>query len=309
MLDSYVESIAHRRTPTTIKTIKYRWNCWTRFGCEFTQEGIERFRAEALAYGLSAWTIETTIAVAVRVHRFHGVTASSGEALQKPRPDPIAPPLTAVSAAYEHVGAARWPMRLTATQRSNWWRAYLAVSCWTAFRISDIRALKWEHDQGAALHLRAIKNRRYGGPAYQPPVTPMLRRHLDAIRPLYDDSIFAFTQCHKPFRAALQSICDAAGVDIFTPQQLRRLSVQQWSIANPRAGEIVHGKGLGVLRHYIEQSQLLASVAPTVAMPAAFYSDAERREIADSETEMMRRFRMAPSETRRLLLDLARKIS
>jgi hypothetical protein len=71
-------------------------------------------------------------------------------------------------------------------------------------------------------------------------------------------------------RDGLTDLCLLAGVDRFTPQQLRQRSINEWTKANATAGQIVHGCGLGVMAHYLDPLSILESAAPRVRLPACF---------------------------------------
>ena len=83
----------------------------------------------------------------------------------------------------------------------------------------------------------------------------------------------------RVLRSGLRIACDAAGVDPFTPHQLRQRSLTEWARANAMAGGIVHGSGLGVLNHYVDPMTVLESAAPSVRLPESFCSDDERSDV------------------------------
>lgn len=109
-------------------------------------------------------------------------------------------------------------------------------------------------------------------------------------------------------RRELQRIAAAAGVSYVSPQQFRQFCVQQWSLANPDAGRIVHGVGLGILDHYISGRRIVEAAAESVEMPSEFLTEAERAARESGERELLHMYRHASAEERRALLTLAKRL-
>jgi hypothetical protein len=94
-----------------------------------------------------------------------------------------------------------------------------------------------------------------------------------------------------------------------TLQQLRRASITLWMQAHPEAGRIVHGCGLGVLRHYLDPWTILVSAAPRFTLPVVCLSPQERSATRRARNELIECFDRAGREQQRLILDVARGLT
>ena len=81
-----------------------------------------------------------------------------------------------------------------------------------------------------------------------------------------------------------------------------------WLRAGGRdAVDVIHGNGvLGVMRSYLEQQLIVDTAAKQLVFPEEMMTEVERDEKRRSELELLRRWRQAPNDKRRLLLETAR---
>lgn len=249
---------------------------------------------------MSHRTIEDTIAVAIT----HGLTSQDGsQKLRKPTPLPDPPTIDQVGRAYANAGYAKWPSKFNRNDRHQWWRSLLCISLFTGFRLSDLVSLRWcAVSSGSIRHIARKTNKLHSIPLH-----PIAEKHL-AETPRSGDTIFGLTACHRQLRRELKSI---SGGIIRGPQQMRQASMLMWWHAGgDRAVEIVHGTGIrGVLAHYLAAEEILKTAIGQLRFPDEMLPESERQKEEEEATELLRRFKMAPSATRRLMLDLSRKLA
>ena len=144
------------------------------------------------------------------------------------------------------------------------------------------------------------------------PLTRTVRRHLDLLGPGdRADTIFAFPRSTN-FRACydqLTKLCLTARVPVVTLKQLRCLSITLWSSTNAEAGKIIHGCGLGVMRHYLDPLAVLEAAAPLVRLPDVFLTDEERASETKHRQELLDLYARAGRHQKRLILGVARSVA
>ena len=75
------------------------------------------------------------------------------------------------------------------------------------------------------------------------------------------------------------AICEAAHIRRLTPKCLRQYAVTAWSMADARAGELIHGVGVPrVLNHYLDRLAILRAVAEDVELPPTLLDGPVRRQ-------------------------------
>ena len=224
----------------------------------YTDATIADFRSQTVRK-LSPWTIEKTITDVITVLKSQGVHVPPGKRLSKPLAarDPV--PLTSIDAIWPHC--------------SDWLRQWIVLSFWTASRLGDSLRLQLQtFGGGSVLQLRASKTghvHRWPVPNWlvywtQPQSLPYQKSNDNA-------------QCI--IRTAISVACNAAGVGIWSPKQLRQQALTAWSRADGMAGRIVHGSGLGVLDHYIDPLSVLESHQHKVTLPACFGATTDQQDI------------------------------
>lgn len=276
-------------------THRYRLALWQRIAASTPDE----FRRRALSLGLSPRTIEDTIAVAIA----HAIAKPDGSRrLRKPCPQPNPPTLADISAAYDLADQPAWPIRMTCADRAAWWKGFLCFSLYSGLRLGDLAAVRWSDVAGGTLRRTASKT----GKHHEIPLTDPVASHLERI-PRRGETIFGLTACYRQLRRELAVISQQR----ISPQKLRQASMLLWWRAGgDRAVEIVHGTGIrGVLSHYLSARDVLAEASLRVELPACMLPEHLRDEGEREATELATRYRMAPSSTRRLLLDLSRRLA
>lgn len=145
----------------------------------------------------------------------------------------------------------------------RFWRRWLTANYLTGLRLGDMLRLSPGDIQGEWLKIKAGKTSR----AQLFPLCPLLRSALN----VPSERVFVCSKSPHLIRRELAKLSAAVGASIkVTPQSIRRLSITQWSLADETAGKIIHGSGLGVLRHYIQVEQVLREARKRLAVPKSF---------------------------------------
>lgn len=289
------------------RRLRYNVSRWLRFGQPDRLDDISvlsflEFRRRAIAT-LRPSSIETTVKDIARICRESGHRVNTGRALRIPPPNPIVPNVATVGRLYNHVATASWPNNRCHWLRCSprqWWQAWIVTACWTAFRLADLRDLRWTEIKSGR---RASKTEH----VHQIAPSSTLDRHLRHLRRIGHDRVFGVVAITQ-MRHGLRQIAQAAKIEPITMQQLRRFGIGQWSAANAEAGRIVHGCGLGVLRWYLSAERVLATAAPSVVMPPEFLTPAERGRQRQDELVIVDALRRAGPADREILLRIAAKI-
>lgn len=299
-------------TAATARRIRHHVSRWARWTGDpplsaITVEVFDRFRRDCLAAGLSPWTVESTIWEVVHLAKLIGYTIDTGQRLRRPPPQPRVPSLGVIGRLYLAAESATWPRRSWASPGA-WWRCLLVVALWTGWRRSDLARLTWADVEDDRLVIRAQKT----GIVHQIPMSRTVRRHLDITRrDVHRATVFdlpastSYRACHDQ----LARLAKAAGCPVVTLQQLRQAAITNWSATNAEAGRIVHGCGLGVMRHYLDAFAVLEAAAPLVRLPDVFLTDEERASETKHRQELLDLYARAGRHQKRLILGIARSVT
>lgn len=223
---------------------------------EVTTDHFVLYRKLAMERGLSKVTIEKRITDVMTVCRYvSGTLPNSGRRLKRQRPTPTPSPLESIEKIFLNV--------------DEWFQQWLVLTTWTGVRLTDsilmqIQLRKTDISSEEFISFQATKT----GKHHIWPIPDWLRPWLKPTGKLpYRCSTEWET---KILRERLAVGCEKAGVPVFTPKNIRQRAVSQWTRANGAAGAIIHGKSLGVMDSYVDQSQLLLETMPRVVMPDAF---------------------------------------
>jgi hypothetical protein len=180
------------------------------------------------------------------------------------------------------------------------------VCCWTGLRRGDVQRLTWDAIGSDRITVTARKT----GSTHEIPLSRTIERHLESIRG-GPDRIFDLPKSNsfKRWRAEMHQIAEIPGIPPITWKQMRQFAITTWTTANPEAGRIVHGCGMGVLDHYVDRFRVLEDAEPLVQLPAAFLSPQERSAWFRAREELIRLLSRANPTDRKLLLQIARKIA
>lgn len=247
----------------------------------------QRFRAESSRRGHSASTTESTLRFLrslIRCAHAFGLVAvipDRGRARRVEPPHPNPPSVDEVDALMRHCGVATWP-RLHVTPKT-FWRSWMAVGFWTALRREDLTwNLKLEHcDLDAHMIVFTASKTKTPHPF---PLNPIVERHIREMIPAFhvpkSRPLFGPSRSPHLMQRELDKIADAARIRRVTPKSFRQASINAWTMADPRAGEIIHGCGIPrVLSHYLDRLQLLRHAADNVVVPLAMteFTDGHRQ--------------------------------
>lgn len=279
----YVEASPELAGETEAK-LRHRLNCWLRHSTadnttQLTGEAFDAFRKSALAAGLAARTIEETVN---DIRLISGVM-EIGRRLKRWKSAACrhVPSLELMSAAYDNAEAAVWPNspltrspELLAVSSATWLRAFIVFAYHTAFRLRDLRSITWDSITDEAIVWRSSKT----SAPHRLPNCAVVQRHLKPLRKSGSDRVFPISAGQE--RLVRRELNRIAGVepdeDAFGPQPIRRSAINQWTLASPEAGRIVHGSGLGVMAHYLDPLTVLTDAMSRRVWPSAMLTDEER---------------------------------
>lgn len=292
----------------TIRRLRYSVNRWERgighVELSITEGDFLSFRKSMIDKGLSPQSIEQTVYDIKVLLESTGLKVSTGKPLRRTAPSPIVPEVDAVGKAFQVVGIANWPRT---SWKDDWWKGFLGLGLWTAFRLKDLLRIEWTDIQGQWLIRKPQKTKRHGL-TQEIPLHPSVLGLLAKL-PKDNARVLHASTSLKQLRRELERICVTAGVKYFTPHDIRRAGITMWSIAHPEAGRIIHGCGKkDVMQHYLSPRKILESAAPRVRLPQEMLPEDMRTESEQQEQEMLLRFKNAAPEQRELLIKLSRQL-
>lgn len=282
VFDTLYHQWATDLSPRTERRYRHELNRWEKLTgnpplAEITTRDYQSFRASSSQSGHAAGTTESTlrfIRQLLRCAMANGVVnvmPDRGRARRIEAPQPHPPSLDELDKLLRHCGVARWP-RLHVPAKV-FWRSLISVALWTALRREDLFwRLKLEHIDFAEnlILFRASKSK-----APHPfPLHPVVVRHIKAMIPAFPHNrsrpLFGPSRSPHLIQRELDRIADAAEVRRITPQNFRQSGINLWTMADPRAGEVIHGCGIPrVLAHYLDRLQILRNAAGNVVVPKA----------------------------------------
>lgn len=281
---------------STTDTARRRLNAWVRVtGSDALPDAASfaAFRSRALDSKLSPTTIEQTIQEVVRLAGIAGSPVNAGKPLRRQFKCRPVPQLEAVAKLYAIADQCQFPSRIieadgtrttpTAEFRADWLRAFLVLQVWTGFRIGDLLRLTCDSVTSDRIVWQASKTAK----EHRLPMCSAVGEHLKKLERKRPTILSVGPGSHHSLLDELARLSTIAGVETITPQALRRASVTTWATVSPEAGRIVHGTGLGVLRHYYDGEQILRACADRFPWPASMLpldQRSERQRLA-SETE------------------------
>lgn len=289
--DSLYQTWSPDLSPRTAKRYRHELSRWEKLSgdvplSEITTVTYQEFRAASSRVGHSAGTTESTlrfIRQLMRCAHAHGAVAvmpDRGRARRIDPPQPHPPSIEELDKLFRNCGVARWPRMHVPTK--TFWRSWMAIGLWTAMRREDLTwRLALEHiDFSENLILfRASKSK-----APHPfPLNEVINRHIRAMLPAQQSptrKLFGPSRSPHLIQRELDRIANAAHVRRVTPKSFRQAGVNAWTLADPRAGEIIHGCGIPrVLSHYLDRLQILRHAAGNVVVPAAMaeFDDGKRQ--------------------------------
>ena len=278
----------------TREKLRHQANRWLKIAGESSMARIDEkviitFRRDALAKGLSAATIEDTISDLLTVFRSTDglVVPSVGKRLKRRITVRSAPSVSAIGAGYAAADTARWPScrngrtpSFDDVSNGDVWRGFLVVGYYTGLRLEDVCALEWSDvgDDGS-ICTAAGKT----GHEHRFPACSIVNDALSPLRAIKSDRVFPFPKWSAPrIRRELARL----HVDL-APQALRRASITSWACSSPEAGRIVHGCGLGVLRHYYQTDRILAEALQRFPWPVEMRPPGESSWRRDQQDQLL----------------------
>lgn len=266
---------SHEVSGRTSQRWRHNVTRWLKFGGEgkpasITTESFEAWRdvvRPLVASGdLSPTTVEDTISdVRTLIAREFGTAPGRGRSLRKRTQVKRVPTLDELGRAWKAAGSLNdvwptaWVPALRKVESSAFWRAWLVVSYWTGLRLGDLMELRWRDVGEDRITTTSSKT----GKLHSFPMIDRLQESLNPIR-TSDERVFPVPAWgHNRIRRELRRLDPN-----LTPQALRRLSITEWTVADPEAGRIVHGTSLDVVnRHYLDGLRVLERASTRVSWP------------------------------------------
>jgi len=268
--------------PRTERRYRHELNRWEKLTndpplSEISTTLYQQFRASSSQLGHAAGTTESTLRFIRQLMRCalaHGainVIPDRGRARRIDAPQPHPPSIDELDRMFRVCEVARWPRLHVPTK--IFWRSWMAVALWTALRREDIfwrLALEHIDFKESRILFRAHKS----SVPHTFPLNEIVTRHIRAMVPTFSHNTrrVLFNPSRSPhlIQRELDRMADAAEVRRITPQNFRQAGINMWTIADPRAGEVIHGVGIPrVLSHYLDRLQILKNAADNVIVPAS----------------------------------------
>ena len=269
------------------------WLRWTGSLAVPTVAVIESARATALSLGLSPTTIEAVIADLVTICAAAGFVLDRGRPLKRRSRCRPVPELDAVARLYAVADQCRYPSRLATEtgfevvapeMSAHWLRAVIVLGLWTGLRLQDLLHLRWDSVTDERIVWQASKTSK----EHRFPMCSVVRSHLEPLKQFNRPTVLACNATNTTAqRNELHRLCEIAGVQPITAQALRRASVTTWATVSPEAGRIIHGTGLGVLRHYYDGERILRACANRFPWPTEMLPPDQRDTRQRSEAELL----------------------
>jgi hypothetical protein len=235
------------------------------------------------ADGLSQWTIKGTL------KDLRTLIRASGRDIKTDRiktPEPKSKPVS--FAVIDSI----WP------RLPEWCQQWLVVSYWTALRLEDSIRLQ-QSLTGTEEFLEIVASKT--GHRQRWPITDWLRQYLQPIELPYGGSL---DWSASIVRTTLKA---ASGTSPVLPNHIRDRSLNEWYRLG--VGDLVHGSGLhklGVMRHYIDPLEQLATVAPRLAVPSCIRSVPES---VTTEESLLANFRALDPAAKTLISATAERLA
>lgn len=292
VFDTLYRQWAPDLAPRTERRYRHELTRWEKLSgnpplAEITTQTYQQFRAASSQTGHAAGTTESTLRFLRQVMRCalaHGainVLPDRGRARRIEAPQPHPPTIEELDKLLRHCGVARWPRMHVPCK--VFWRSLIAIDLWTALRREDIFWRLRIEQIVFAENLILFRAKKSHVP-HVFPLNEIIVRHIRAMIPTFahPQSRLLFGPSRSPHlvQRELDRISDAACVRRVTPQSFRQAGVNMWTLADPRAGEIIHGCGIPrVLSHYLDRLQILRNAAGNVVVPAAMteFEDGRRQ--------------------------------
>lgn len=271
----------------TRSKLRHSISRWMRLGgCEspldVTTATIASVRSSGVDSKLSAKTIESTISDVLTLLSLAGRKVDPGRRLRVVVNCKSVPEMECVEKLYSLSNQWRFPARLRTISgsfvdvsvelRESWLKAFVVIGIWTGLRLQDLLSLKWGSISQNRIAWRASKTSR----EHRFPMCDVVRSHLEPLKALDRPTVFGVSGSNPTLiRDELHRVMPMGTI---TPQALRRASVTTWATVSPEAGRIVHGTGLGVLRHYYDGEQILRACCDRFPWPVSMLPPDQRDE-------------------------------
>jgi|GEM_PF-6209822 len=282
----------------------YDCNRWEKFTDDRDVRGIDTpmiwgFRKKLIAAGLSVNTIipnlKTVYYVLVACQKAGVITEvpDFGVPLEDepPSPDPI--PFDNLNRAIENTHAAKWPAD------PDYWKRYIGFAYLTGLRRDDLRHIKREDCNQHRIKYKASKTKKTH-------IYPMPGWLWRMIEPQPTGRLF--TVGAKIIYRELGRICEAAGVEYFTPKNIRVLSCNEWETARENCGAVIQGGAIKgwtkATGNYMTTHGLLFKGIHRLRIPRSLLTEEERnKEVADRQ-RWQQMYEQLPAQMREHILGL-----
>ena len=186
------------------------------------------------------------------------------------------------SAIYEACKSARFPNDLPNIEPADWWRGLLVMAFMTGWRISQLRALRWEDvdlENGTALS-RADDNK--GKRDTKIPLHPLTIEHLRKLEGSFERYVFAWNQHNRTLWSHFHEIQEAAKLSDGSPLPKGGKNGSRYGLHDLRRGfatanagkmdlfqlqALMQHKSLETTRMYVNMAGQLDTVVSELEVP------------------------------------------
>ncbi|QDV49517.1 site-specific integrase [Gimesia fumaroli] len=210
---------------------------------------------------------------------------------EPPTPDPV--PFDDLARFLEHTHVAKWPLD------PEYWNRYVGFAYLTGLRRDDLKAIERKHCNEHRIKYKASKTKKTH-------VYPMPVWLWRMVKPQAAGRLF--TVSPKRIYREMRRICNAAGIEYFTPKNIRVLSCNEWESARENCGAVIQGgaiKGWSkATGNYMTTHGLLFKGVHKLRIPSPFLTEEERNKEVNDRQRWHQMFEKLPTQMREHILGL-----
>lgn len=210
---------------------------------------------------------------------------------EAPSPDPI--PFEDLIRFLENTHVAKWPAD------TDYWKRYIGFAYLTGLRRDDLRHIERKHCNQHRIKYKASKTKK----THIYPMPGWLWRMIEP-----QPAGRLFTVGAKNIYREMGRICEAAGIEYFTPKNIRVLSINEWESARENCGAVIQGgaiKGWSkATGNYMTTHGLLFKGIHKLRVPRPLLTEEERKQEVTERQRWQQMFEKIPANMREHILGL-----
>lgn len=214
---------------------------------------------------------------------------------EPPSPDPI--PFENLERFLEFTHVAHWP------NETDYWKRYIGFAYLTGLRRGDLLEITRDHCSAKQIKYKASKTKKTH-------IYPMPAWLWRMIEPQPAGRLFPVNP--KQIYQEMKRISAAAGIDYFSPQDLRILSSNEWETARAGCGAVIQGAAIKgwskATENYLTTHGLLFRGIGNLKAPNPLLSEAELDKELSDRVRWDQAFEMVPASMREHILALTESI-